>query len=234
MGHCNKIILVFLALLVSPVYAYDLSPSDLGWKEKGDEGYYKTYVREKKDSGTGEVLMIGVVDGSPQKYFAVVGDYDNFPEFMPYLKYVKKQHSEKVDENKTYNYVFFYFASPVVADRFYNLKLLDEKNANGKKGTYKSSWTLEKGTYRKTPADPEISKYVKSGDKAVETAFNEGYWLLEPLEDGKKTKITYYVWTNPGGSIPDFIANKANTVALPKLMKAIQERIKNPKYNSAN
>lgn len=227
---------VFILLvfgLHSTLYGYDLSPPDAGWEQKSDERDYKTYFREKKGSETGEVLMVGVIDGPPSKYFSVVGDYENFPQFMPYMQYVKLLRSEKVNENRTDNYVFFYFDTPIVSTRFYTLKLQDEKNYNGKPDTFRSYWTLEKqGPNRKTPLDPDIAPHVKGGSKAIETAFNEGYWLFEPIDGGKKTKVTYYVWTNPGGSIPDWIANKANTIALPKLMKAIKQRVKDPKYDT--
>ncbi len=226
---------VFLLLffcLQSLLYGYDLSPTDAGWKQKSDEEYYKTYFREKKGSGIGEVLMIGVIDGPPSKYFSVVGDYDDFPQFMPYTQYVKLLRSKKVNENRTDNYVFFYLDMPFVSYRFYTLKLQDEKNYNGNMGTFRSYWTLEKqGPNHKTPLDPDIAPHVKEGSKAIETAFNEGYWLFEPIDGGEKTKVTYYVCTNPGGSIPDWLVNKANVIALPRLMKAIKQRVKDPKYD---
>ena len=119
----RKIFVAVFFLLVSSglnasLYGYNLSPSDAGWKEKSDEGYYKTYFREKKGSGTGEVLMIGVIDGPPSKYFSVVGDYDNFFQFMPYTQYVKLLRSEKINENRTDNYAFFYVDMPFVSCRF--------------------------------------------------------------------------------------------------------------------
>ena len=54
---------------------------------------------------------------------------------------------------------------------------------------------------------------------------NNGYWLLEPREDGKKTFATYYVYTVPGGSIPTFIINQANGMAVPKVFEAIKKTV---------
>lgn len=215
------------------ISAIDLKPKDKGWVEKSAETEFKTYYREIKGSGTREVLMIGILNTDPKNCFDIVGDYLNFPSFMPYIKYTKIIHSEKIDENKTINYVFFYLNPPLVSARYYTLKLNDEKNADGKPGVFRSQWKLEKGQYRKTPNDAEIKNHIKTGwQDPIETAFNNGYWQFEPEENGTKTRVSYYVWTNPGGSIPNWIANKANTVALPELWKALKERLKNPKYSS--
>ena len=59
----------------------------------------------------------------------------------------------------------------------------------------------------------------------VRVRINDGYWLLEPRENGKKTFATYYVYTSPGGSIPSWIANKANDIAVPKVFQAIKEAV---------
>jgi hypothetical protein len=42
-------------------------------------------------------------------------------------------------------------------------------------------------------------------------------------EGGQKTEATYYVYTDPGGSIPKWIANKANSTAVPDVFKAIRK-----------
>jgi len=46
---------------------------------------------------------------------------------------------------------------------------------------------------------------------------------MEPLDGGKRTRATYALFTDPGGSIPSFIANKANTTALPDLFAAVRK-----------
>lgn len=44
----------------------------------------------------------------------------------------------------------------------------------------------------------------KSPDGWVRVSKLRGYWLFEPVEGGK-TKLTYVVFTDPGGSIPAFL-----------------------------
>ena len=64
---------------------------------------------------------------------------------------------------------------------------------------------------------------ARQGVESVRT--NNGYWLLEPREDGKKTFATYYVYTVPGGAIPVFIINQANGMAVPKVFDAIKKTV---------
>ena len=52
----------------------------------------------------------------------------------------------------------------------------------------------------------------------------KGYWLFEKL-GAQKTKITYQVLANPGGSIPSWIAN-AGTVDSPfNTLKSLRKRL---------
>jgi hypothetical protein len=48
--------------------------------------------------------------------------------------------------------------------------------------------------------------------------------VAEPISGGSRTRLTYTLLTNPGGMIPDFVANMSNTVAIPKLFKAVMKR----------
>jgi hypothetical protein len=217
---------IFLIVcLAAPAVAGNLfSPPGEGWTEKSGTDEYKTYARNVTGSDTKEVVMVGIMNVAPKACFDAVGRYEEFPQFMPYIKFSKRVHSEKVNEDKTINHVFFLISPPLVSARFYTLRLEDEANADGKPGVYRSTWDLEKGEYRKTPMDPDVKDAVKNPEGAIETPFNKGYWLFEPVENGKKTRVTYYVWTNPGGAIPTWMANMGNTIALPKLWSALKSK----------
>ena len=66
-------------------------------------------------------------------------------------------------------------------------------------------------------------------DDTVRLTVFEGSWTLEPVP-GKGTRIAYYLHTNPGGNIPTWMVNRANKSRVPKLLKAIQKRARNPKW----
>ncbi len=84
-------------------------------------------------------------------------------------------------------------------------------------GTYKVSWTT---------APPEkADAQVPEKKDVVRVRINDGYWLLESAEDGKKTNATYYLYTSPGGAVPTFIVNAANGTAVPDVFKAIKKAV---------
>ena len=197
-----------------------------GWKEASSTKNFRVYTRPTK-GGVGQVLMVGILQATPKECFDIVTNYDNFSKIMPYVKFSHLHHTEVINKNKTIHYAFFYVDAPMVSPRYYTLALADEKDANGEKGAYMSKWSLVKsGPYYETPESPEIKQLSKGKlRKGVETASNQGYWLFQPLPDGKGTKVSYMVLTNPGGSIPHWIANKANTVALPKLWAALNKAL---------
>ena len=68
---------------------------------------------------------------------------------------------------------------------------------------------------------PEVQPEVKG---VVRIKLNEGSWLATPLDGGTRTRLTYTLLTNPGGLIPDFVANMSNTTAIPELFKAVGKR----------
>jgi hypothetical protein len=59
----------------------------------------------------------------------------------------------------------------------------------------------------------------------------EGGWLLEP--DGEnKTRATYSIYTDSGGAIPAFIANKVSEIGIRKLFAAVRKQVQDPKYRA--
>jgi hypothetical protein len=57
----------------------------------------------------------------------------------------------------------------------------------------------------------------------------DGKWLLEP--DGAiKTRATYCVYSDTGGFIPSFIANRVGKIGVSRLFEAVRKQVKNPKY----
>ena len=58
----------------------------------------------------------------------------------------------------------------------------------------------------------------------------DGAWLLEP-EAGNKTRATYSVYTDSGGLIPAFLANRMSNVGISRVFQAVRKQVSNPKYH---
>jgi hypothetical protein len=55
---------------------------------------------------------------------------------------------------------------------------------------------------------------------------NNGYWILLPHENGKKTLVVYDIDFNPDTIIPDFILRQVQSATAPQLLESIRERVK--------
>ncbi|MHB8879785.1 MAG: SRPBCC family protein, partial [Myxococcaceae bacterium] len=102
--------------------------------------------------------------------------------------------------------------APLVDRRDYCIRILDESNWADPKATLKVSWKAS-------------DKCIPEKEGLVRVKINDGYWTLAPRDNGTKTFATYYVFTDPGGSIPKWIANKANSTAVPNVFEAIRKVI---------
>lgn len=183
------------------------------WELAADPDGVKVYRRDKEGSAVKEMKAIGLIDATPREVWDVVRDLENYPTQMPYTAEAKVLTRTEGDKE-----VLFYsrLNTPLVSERDYIIALKDESEWNEGKGFYKVSWTV---------APPEKDVLMPEKKDVVRVRVNDGYWLLEPREEGKKTFATYYVFTAPGGSIPTFIINQANGMAVPKVFEAIKKTV---------
>jgi len=54
---------------------------------------------------------------------------------------------------------------------------------------------------------------------------------LEP-QGTTKTRATYSIYTDSGGALPAFIANKASEIGIRRIFAAVRKQVKDPKYNA--
>ncbi len=198
----NSLLLLPLLVLAADEPRWELSATDEG---------IRIFGRKKPDSEVREMKAIGLIDATPHEIWKALRDYDNYTKTMPYTVEAKVLSREKDDK-----VLFFYsrLDTPLVDQRDYVIRIVDESDWKEGKGYLKVSWTA-------APLERDAEAPLKAD--VVRVRVNDGHWLLEPREDGKKTFATYYVYTNPGGSIPNWIANKANGIAVPKVFEAIKK-----------
>lgn len=180
------------------------------WEQSGKKDGITIFSRAREGSDVLEMKAIGLIDGSPQEVFDVLWAWDQYDKVMPYTQESKVLRTEN-DGKVT---VFYSVVNaPLVSKRDYVIRVTNASDWKDGKGFMKSEWTAITD-----PKVPERDGYVR-------TKINDGWWLLEPRDDGKKTFATYWVYTDPGGSIPKFIVNKANSGAVPDVFLAIRKAV---------
>lgn len=197
---------VIVALFAaSSVQAFDMKSPGADWTEAYRTGELVIFT---KDVEAGRrIVAISEVSAPPEVVFNVLTDFDHYPDFMPYIKESKVLSRMGDSEVVTYARI----APPFVSERDYPLKVRMTRGTPMNGGMFKVEWTAS------SEARPEVEGVVR-------VKLNEGSWLVEPLQDGKRTRLTYTLLTNPGGLIPVFVVNMSNTIAIPELFKAVAIR----------
>lgn len=196
-----------LLLLCGPALAND------GWEVASKKGDLVIYKRDRKGSELKEVKAVGIIKAPHWVVKNVIDDKGRYKEFMPYTKV-----SDVIKADRHTIVTYQRLDTPIISNRDYTIRVRDEsRRLPDGRIVYKSSWSSA------NHLGP------KEQDGVVRVKVNEGYWLLE--EAGPETtKATYYLFTDPGGSLPTFIVNSANTTAIPDLFKAVEQQAQGPRY----
>jgi hypothetical protein len=193
------VLLLPLLLTVTP----DSGP---GWEQAARDDGITVFSRTKPDSSVKEMKAIGIIDAEPQAVWRTIRDYAHYDSTMPYTEESRVLRSE--EDGKV---IYFYSVvnAPLVSRRDYIIRLVDESAWNEGKGYLLVTWKAAEGD-------------VPEKDGRVRVKVNDGFWRLEPRDGGKRTFATYYVYTDPGGSVPKWIINNANKGAVPDVFRAIR------------
>lgn len=200
-----SLVVLALVLVSGAARAIDAQPPGPGWKEANREDDLVIFTRDNSTVGSRDIVAITEASAPPKAVYAVVTDFENYAKFMPYTKEAKVV-ARKSDTSLT---VYSFLSPPLVDDRDYVIEVTLAPDGNKNNGNYKSSWVA-------------VPQAVPERSGVVRVKINTGSWFMEPLDGGKRTRITYTLSTHPGGSIPNWVANKSNTVAIPDLFKIVR------------
>lgn len=197
---------VLLAASLSlPALAHDVPKPGADWEEANHTDDLVVFTKDVPKGR--KIIAVGDVDASPEAVSKVVGDFSHYPDFMPYVKEAKIVSRKSDNEFVAYTLL----SPPLVDDRDYAIKVTAAPGTAQNGGVFTTAWTAV------PEAEPARADVVR-------VTLNDGEWRMEPLDGGKRTKLTYTLLTHPGGSIPNWVANKSNTKAIPDLFAAIRKR----------
>jgi hypothetical protein len=189
--------------------------ADTGWQKADDKGGVALYSRTRVGTGLKEFKGTGIISASPLAVEKVLEDVENYTTFMPYVaeaRVISKDGTECVTYQR--------LTLPMVSNRDYTVRV-QHGTAKSPAGAlcYRDTWETANDA---GPAE-------KHG--LVRVKVNEGSWLLEPASPaGDITQATYQIYTDSGGAVPAFLANKASQLVIPKLFEAIRKQVQDPKY----
>jgi len=198
--------------LARPDDGPNLTADTAGWQRLEEKGGVTLYSRTRIGSRLKEFKGTGLISAPPAAVEKVLEDVASYTAFMPYVTEAR-QISQSGDEALTYQRIAF----PLVATRDYTLRV-QRGTVLGPGGVliYRDTWQTD------NEAGPPEQRGL------VRVKVDEGSWLLEP--DGAATQATYQIFTDSGGDLPAFLANKACQIAIPRLFDAIRKQVRDPKY----
>ena len=186
------------------------------WKLSAREKDVAIYSRLRPGSPLKEFKAVGAIDAPTHAVSAVIDDFQNYPKFMPYTT---ECHVIRRDGDSIVGYQRL--SPKICADRDYTLRV------------WKKSWPTADGLVFMSHWSPANELGPPEKKDVVRVKICEGKWLLEP-EGAIKTRATYFIYTDTGGFIPSFIANRVSLTGITKLFAAIRKQVKDPKYAVSN
>jgi hypothetical protein len=211
---CALFVVILLSLVAR---AADLNNSEVQARLARGE----IVVDLEREPGTHTLVgtAVGVIDAPREQVWAVLGDYDHFPEFMPRFKacFILRPdvitqigdkpnlrelepmlRANKLDSSSADTLLLFHsfnFPFPL-GDRC----CLVRKVLNGV--TFRSHYAMVTGEFK----------------------VNEGSWELRPY--GKKTLAIYITRTDPGLAVPGFLLSMGTRSILPDVIKGVRKRVR--------
>lgn len=181
------------------------------WEEVENDDGIRVWARDVSGSSIREVKAETIINLPAKRVWAVLYDVSRYPEFMPYL--IKGKVIGAAGPGAQYEYQLI--DPPFVDRRDYTLKVTVKQNEET--GLYTRSWV------------PANDKGPPKQEDVVRIEVCKGAWTVERL-GSQSTRVEYYLYTDPGGSIPKWIANKANSTSVPDLVDAVRKRAHDPTW----
>lgn len=191
-----------------PLLAAGSTVSSDGWQQVSGGDGVCVYNRRVAGSRIRAVMAKAVLDVPPQRAFAVISDYAHYVDFMPYVS-----RSEVLEGTGALQRVFLALDFPLfISDRYSTIEL-SETGSQPAHAVYRIGWTLV-----------SASDAVTRSQGGEPLHLNDGVWELRPTDNGRRTDVLYYVHTDPGGHLPTFVVELANNVAVPRVIRAVEQR----------
>jgi hypothetical protein len=200
-----------LLLIALPLFSF-VSDKDQ-WKLERNKNNVKVYTRNIEGSQLKEFQAITTIDGSVNSLLALIKDFGAYHLWIDNYKMAKQ--IKKVSEDEYYFYLEIATPWPVT-NRDIVVHLKFKKNTDG------SVIVAMNG----------LPDYMDKNEKLIRMPKLKGFWKLTPKEDGK-TEVICQVHAEPGGSVPDWLANSMMTDGPFNTMGRIGDWASKPKYNIA-
>ncbi|TNE87128.1 MAG: hypothetical protein EP330_19360 [Deltaproteobacteria bacterium] len=216
---------MWLALLLTAAQADDFSTllADSGWEDIGKDNKKETgemILSLKEISGVQCLRAVATVDVPADKIYEVVTDVPAAKDFSSETLIASRVLGK--DGNKVHYYQHLDIPGWTMAsDRYW--VLAGEDFSSGDTRAFRWNRFDWRSAYPDLATDLDTNH-----EGAVEPVTNYGAWVMTP--EGGSTKATYFICSDPGGSLPEWLKKTAATKTLPNtvadVMREARKRTK--------
>lgn len=188
--------------------------ADGSWEQVSNKDGIVVERRSVDGSSLKEFVGRGVVEAPIARVLAVIRDADRRAEWMPSCGA-----SHLVEENVATRTQIAYHRTKApwpVADR-------DSIN--------RAEMRVEVEKHRVyLPFEAVVAPSLPPVKGVVRMPFMRGHWILVPVDGGKATQAEYQVYANPGGSLPQWLANLASKTLPRETLVGLRRQVKKAQY----
>jgi ribosome-associated toxin RatA of RatAB toxin-antitoxin module len=171
----------------------------------------RVWARQRVQSPVHELRAQRVIDAPPERVWEVLGDVDRYKEFMPYV-------AESRVVAATANRIIEYFRidPPLVSQRDYTVQTTVEEDLPQRR--FVRRWHA--ANHQGPPPRKD----------SVRLQLCDGSWTVESHAHNQ-TKLTYWLYTDPAGSLPSWVTNRASRRSIPEMLQAVASRAQDPSFH---
>jgi len=180
-----------------------------GWVNDGEENGFSLSKKLIKNKDLYALRVQKKVAFSPDIIQEILIDVNNYDQFLSKSDNIKSYELNR--SNKWVDaYQFIENNIPFLDNREYCFRISKEGLDDSDKISLVHWYLLEKNYY-------DTSHLLKN-NKSIYLNYGAGLWLAEEQID-QSVMISYIIYIDPGGSIPDFLIDKANRVSLVNILE---------------
>jgi hypothetical protein len=185
------------------------------WKLRKDKTGIQIFTRDVPGSKFKEFKAVTEVDASMAGVLKLMEDIDSFTQWYPNLREMRLVKVLNRREVLLYQVMKVPFPAKD-RDSFFKVAFLHDTAMNASILRLSSAWDYE----------PERKGVVRV--KIV-----SGSWTFIPVKNREAVTVTYQLHSEPGGSLPPWMANSAVVRRPFKVIKKMKEMLKNSRYRDA-
>lgn len=206
----KQILTLLFASLFTPSFFFAQNTD--GWVFKNEKEGVKVYYR--KTSDVYELKLITSLKVSLSGLVTLLSEVENYPKWG--YKVAESRELKKISAQETYYYSRLDFPWP-----------LDDRDV-----VVHSKMVQDPVTRRVTATSKAMPDYLASNKGVVRMRNAHTTWTLLPGPGGW-TYVEYYIYSDPGGSLPDWLVNMALDVGPRETIKNIRGFVQQEKYRNA-